>query len=154
MNLKKSVYFNVCGEEICLDVTWHMLEKVERVYGMPVDVVPFYLQDAIRVPRSKVAEIISLWVQEKTKLTRDQIKEHFFTCQQSEYIKDIGKIQACVLWSLRGEDGKSMITDAAFDKLVNGIDLDEVDINKPSTAKESGSTQKKPRAATSKKRTA
>ncbi len=154
MNLKKSVYFNVCGEEICLDVTWHMLEKVERVYGMPVDVVPFYLQDSIRVPRSKVADIVSLWVQEKTKLTRDQIKEHFFTCPQVDYIKDIGKIQACVLWSLRGEDGKSMITDAAFDKLVNGIDLADGDINKPAPDKQTGSKPKKPRAATSKKRTA
>ena len=153
-NLKKSVYLTICKEEICLDVTWHMLEKAERVYGMPVDVIPYYLQDAVRVPRSKVAEIIALWVQEKTKLTRDEIKEHYFTCPQMQYIKDVGKIQACLLWSIRGDDGEPMISDAAFDKLVNGIDLADDDIKKPEPKKEGDSKPKKPRAATSKKRTA
>jgi len=153
-NLKKSIYFTICGEEICLDVSWHMLEKAERVYGLPVDVIPYYLQDAVRVPRSKVAEIIALWVQEKTKLTRDQIKEHYFTCPQIQYIKDVGKIQACLLWSIRGDDGESMITDAAFEKLANGIDLEPDDIKKPAPKTEEGKAPKKPRAATSKRRSA
>lgn len=152
-NLKKSIYFTVCGEEICLDVSWQMLEKAERVYGLPVDVIPYYLQDAVRVPRSKVAEIVALWAQEKTKLTRDQIKEHYFTCPQMQYIKDTGKIQACLLWSIRGDDGEPMISDATFEKLANGIDLEDGDIKKPSQKAEVNDKPKKPRAATSKKRT-
>jgi len=85
INLKKTIYLKISGQEIALDVTWDLLEKAERVYGMPCDIIPYMLQEAVRVPRSKVAEIIALWVNGKTTLTKDQIKEHFFTTSQGTH---------------------------------------------------------------------
>lgn len=153
-NLKKTVYFAINGEEIALDVTWDLLEKVERVYSLPCDLVPYILQEAARVPRSKVAEVVALWVQGKTKQTKDEIKEFYFTCPQIQYIKDIGKIQAALLWSLRNEDGTPTISDKAFDALVNGQDITEEEITPPTpVTKAAGKGEKKPRVATSKKRT-
>ncbi len=154
-NLKKSIYFTICGEEICLDVNWQLLEKAERAFSpFPVDSIPFLLQDALRVQRTKVADLISLWVQEKTKLTRDEIREYYFTCQQLEFIKTVGKIQACICWSIRDEEGRPRISDSAFDKLANGIDLTPEDTAQPEPKTEASGKPKKPRAATSRKRTA
>lgn len=149
-NLKKTVYFLINGEEIALDVTWDLLEKVERVYSLPCDLVPYILQEAARVPRGKVAEVVSLWVQGKTKQTKDEIKEFYFTCPQIQYIKDIGKIQAALLWSLRNEDGTPTISDKAFDALANGQDIAEEDIT-TSVTKSAGKGEKKLRVATSRK---
>lgn len=152
-NLKKSIYFTICGEEICLDVTFHLLDKAERAFSpFSIDAIPFFLQDALKVQRNKIADLMSLWAQEKTKLTRDEIREHYFTCPQVEFIKTIGKIQACICWSLRDGDGQPMITDAAFEKLANGIDLDASDIKKPSQKSEASDKPKKIRAAISKPR--
>lgn len=153
-NLKKSVYFTICGEEIHLDVTWHMLEKAERVFSpYPVDRIPLLLENAIGVQRIKVADIIALWVQDKTKLTRDDIKGYFYQCPQIEYIRAVGKIQACLLWSIRDNNGDPLISDGAFEKLINGIDLDESDVKKPDEPKQDQvKSAKKTRAATSNRR--
>lgn len=151
-NLKKYVYFTVCGEEICLDVTWQMLEKAELVFSpYPVDRIPLLLENAIGVQRIKVADIVALWVKDKTKLTRDDIKAYFYQCPQIEYIRTIGKIQACILWSIRDGEGAPLISDDAFEKLINGIDLDDTDVKKQEEAKPDDKP-KKTRAATSKKR--
>jgi len=154
-NLKKSIYFTICGEEICLDVTWQLLEKAERAFSpFPVDSIPFLLQDALRVQRTKVADLISLWVQEKTKLTRDDVRGYYFNCPHLEFIRTVGKIQACICWSIRNDKGEPSINDANFEKLANGIDLTPEDMPTPSPKAEGEMKPKKPRAATSRKRTA
>lgn len=150
-NLKKTIYFNIDGEETALDVTWSILEKAERVYNLPCDLIPYMMQDATRVPRSRVAEIVTLFLQDKTKKTRDEIKEFYFTCPQKTYIRDIGKIQASILWSLRDEENRPMISDAAFEALVNGRDLPAEEPKPIEQKPKAASTAKKPRAATSKK---
>jgi hypothetical protein len=147
-NLKKTIFFNIADEQTSIDVTWSVLEKVERVYNLPCDLVPYMMQDATRVPRSKVADIVTLLLQDKTKKTREEVKEFYFSCSQKAYIRDIGKIQAAILWALRDDNNQPMISDAAFEALVNGRDLPE-EPEKPTPAPKSVvSKQKKRHAAT------
>lgn len=145
-------------EEVLINVDWDILEKVERVYNTSAEYVAAQiLINVAHVQRRHVAQILCLWCQGKTKLKQVEITEAVQTADQDQLYRYVGMIQAAVLWSIRGADGKPLITDKQFDQLVNGEDIDqgENETQSPSTAsgKKPGEKAKKPTAGTSKKRT-
>lgn len=155
--IRKSITLNLSGdgfaEEITVDVTWQILEKVERVYATGAEsVAAIHLADPMRVQRHQLARVIALWVQGKTKLNNDQIHEAVLTAPFDQIIRLAGKIQAAVLWSVRGADGKPQITDFQFDELSEGRDI-EITAPTPTLepAKKEAKSLKKRTSATSKK---
>lgn len=146
-------------EEVIINVDWDILEKVERVYNTSAEYVAAQiLLNVAHVQRRHVAQILCLWCQGKTKLKQVEITEAVQTADQDQLYRYIGMIQAAVLWSIRGADGKPMINDIQFDALVEGKDLEDDDNTKPKSGaeketKKPGEKAKKPIAGTSKKRT-
>jgi len=144
-------------EEVLINVDWDILEKVERVYNTSAEYVAAQiLVNVAHVQRRHVAQILCLWCQGKTKLKQVEITEAVQTADQDQLYRYVGMIQAAVLWSIRGADGKPLITDAQFDQLVNGEDIEQSEDEDPATgaapSKKPGEKAKKPIAGTSKKR--
>lgn len=144
------IYLDGKTEEVLINIDWDILDKIEQVYNSSADyVVSQVLANIYHVQRRHVAQLLCLWCQGKTNLKQVEIAEAVKTASQSQFYRYIGMIQAAALWCIRGEDGKPMITDAQFDALVEGRDLDEDE--KPAEKKEpkAGDTKpKKPRKAT------
>lgn len=138
------------SDEVIINVSWDILEKVERIYGTSAEYVATQiLANIFHVQRHKISQVLQAWCQGKTELKQVEIAEAVQTASQEQFIQYIGMIQAAILWSIRGPDGLPLISDENFDKLIAGQDLDaqpEVEAPKPS-----GGTSKKPRAGTSKK---
>jgi hypothetical protein len=147
--MKKDIIVKIFEEEIVVAVDFSIIEKVERIYQCSAELAAaMYLSDPIRVQRRLVSGVIALWLQGKTKLQPTTITEAVMTCSQKQLARYTGMIQAAILHSIRGDDGKPLINDEQFDLLVNGEDLPAA----PSKA----APGKKPaasRAATSRKRT-
>lgn len=139
-------------DEVIINVSWDILEKVERIYSTSAEYVASQIFPNIaHVQRHKIAQVLALWAQGKTKLNQGEIHEAVQTASQDQLYRYIGMIQAAILWSIRGTDGSPLISDKQFDQLVSGEDIDIDDT--PKQADTGSTTAKKPRAATSKKRT-
>lgn len=140
--------------EVKVNVNWDILEKVERAYGTSAEyVATMILTNGMHVQRHKVSQVLQLWCHSED-IKQVDIAEAVQTCSYKQFDRYVGMLQAAILWSIRGPEGLPLITDAQFDQLVAGEDInsEESPIQK---AKSSEATKpKKPRAATSKKRTA
>jgi hypothetical protein len=144
-------------DEVIINVSWDILEKVERIYSTSAEYVASQIFPNIaHVQRHKIAQILAVWSQGLTKLKQVEIHEAVQTCSQEQLYRYIGMIQAAILWSVRNGKGMPLISDKQFDALVNGedIDLDENEQDQEEQKPEDAIKPKKPRAATSKKRTA
>lgn len=151
--LKKDLIIKVGEHEIIVPVNFELIEKVERVYGCTAEVAAaVHLSDPMRIQRRMISAVISLFVQGRAKgVGPSEVTESVMTCSQKQLAKYTGQIQAAVLYSIRGEDGQSLITPEQFDLLVNGEDLPPAE-TKPAKAQPEKKPAK-PRAATSAKRT-
>lgn len=146
MSIKKTILIQIKEEEVCVDVDFSIIEKVERVYNCTAEVAAaIHLTDMMRIKRSQIAQVISLWVQGKTKCNPSDVNEYVQTASQKSLYKFAGMIQAAILFSIRGDDGQPLITSDQFDKLINGEDIDVADVKaeKPKA--------KKPKAASKRK---
>jgi hypothetical protein len=152
--MKKTIIVPISGEEIIVNVDFSIIEKVERVYNCTAEVAAaIHLTDMMRIRRTHIAQIICLWVQGKTELKQSVVNEYVQTCAQNQLYKFAGMIQAAILFSIRGEDGQPLITSEQFDKLINGEDLEEPPKGEGNQKGEEKPKAKKPRKATSRKRT-
>lgn len=143
-------------EEVIINVSWDILEKVERVYGTSAEYVAAQiLVNLAHVQRHKIAQVLQLWCQGKNdNLKQIDIAEAVQTASQKQFYIYVGMVQAAVLWSIRGPEGDPLITDQEFDLLVSGEDIPPKPQIDNSKLPEGGQAKpKKPRAATSKKRT-
>lgn len=143
-------------EEVIINVSWDILEKVERVYGTSAEYVAAQiLVNLAHVQRHKIAQVLQLWCQGKNdNLKQVDIAEAVQTSSQKQFYIYVGMVQAAVLWSIRGPEGNPLITDQEFDLLIAGEDIPpKPPIDQPNESEGGQSKPKKPRAATSKKRT-
>jgi len=132
------------GETLTMEVTFRIIEIVERVYQKNADmVVSVDLASPIHMLRSKIADVISEWVATRqTNFKRSEIREFVITRQPMDLNVYAGCIQAAVMYSLK------YIDDDQFAKLTRGEDLDE-----PTPKKESKRGKGKAPAASSKSAT-
>lgn len=124
MALKKDIIIPILDEEVIVPVDFNVLDKVERVYGVTAEIAAaVHLADTMRIQRRHLAQVISLWVQDKTDMKPSKVLEAVMTAPQGLIARYAGMIQAAVLYSIRGDDGKPLITDEQFDLLVHGQDI-------------------------------
>lgn len=166
MQLRKSITFPVStmekSGEVIVNVSWDLLEKVERTYGTSAEYVATQiLPNIFHVQRHKLAQLLQLWFQGRIaeepkgvpQFSQIEIAEAIQTSSQEQFIRYIGMIQAAILWSIRGPEGLPLINDEQFDLLVAGKDIDASETPVQKAPEGSSDKPKKPRAATSKKRT-
>lgn len=125
--LRKSVSFELLGEEVRVDLNFRVIQVLERVYDANLDhVIAFELAIPARVKRSKVAEAIADWL-ETQGIDRDwkrrEVLEHVMGAPVEQLNKYIGCLQAAALFCLRGPDGLPQIDDEGIALLMEGKDL-------------------------------
>lgn len=108
------------GDSLTMEVTFRIIEIVERVYNQNADlVVSIDLATPSRMLRSKIADVIAEWVGTRhTNFKRSEIREFVITRPPDELNVYAGCIQAAVMYSLK------YINDDEFAKLTRGEDLD------------------------------
>jgi hypothetical protein len=152
MSIKKTIIIPIFDDEIIVNVDFSIIEKVERVYDKTAEnVAAFDLVNIARIRRSQIAQVICLWVQGKTTIKTSLVNEAIQTCSQTDLYRFVGMIQAAILYSIRGQDGKPLITSEQFDALVSGQDIE---VEPTAQSQDAKPSEKKPRKATSGKPTA
>lgn len=125
MALKKDIIIPILDKEVVVKVDFNILDKVERVYQCTAEVAAaVHLVDTMRIQRRHLAQVISLWVQDKSDMKPSEVLEAVMTAPQKQIARYAGMIQAAVLYSIRGDDGRPLITDEQFDALVHGRDIE------------------------------
>jgi len=113
--LKKTIELEIDGQEVTLDVTWKIIEIVERTCGSVADIVASEI--LVNNPmRHQVAEIVSEWVRSGTMRKKD-VKEYVMTCGADDFMRYVGSIQGAVLYSLK------YIDTSQLEALTQGHDL-------------------------------
>lgn len=117
--MRKQVEFQICGENVVINVDMRVIEIVERVYDRNVDIVAaLILTDPTKIRLTDLAEVVMGWVANMNlDLSRRDIKNYVYSLPQDELNVIIGCIQAACLYMRR------MITDEQFEILVRGEDL-------------------------------
>lgn len=122
------------GDVLTMEVTFRIIEIVERVYQRNADmVVSIDLANPQLMLRSKIADVIAEWISMRhTEWKRSEIREWVITRPPLELNVYAGCIQAAVMYSLK------YIDDAQFAKLIRGEDLDEPEDKKAEDKKSKG----------------
>jgi len=80
------------SDEVIVNVSWDILEKVERAYGTSAEYVAVQiLPNIMHVQRHKLAQVLSMWVQGKTELKQVDIVEAVQTASQAQFYSYIGE---------------------------------------------------------------
>lgn len=114
-NIRETLEVEVCGETVSLDISWRIIEIVERTFGAVADLVAS--ETLVNTPtRYQVAEVISEWVKDRS-LPKSKVRESVMMASQEALQSYIGAIQGAVLYSL------SYIDEDQLDTLTGGEDL-------------------------------
>jgi hypothetical protein len=121
--LKKSVIIPLPdGGEHALNITFRVIEIVERVYEKNADLVcSIDMANPARLIRTKIAAVIAEWLatEEKVGFTRQAIREHVMCSPPKLLNVYTGCIQGSVLYLLQ------YITEKQLEKLSKGESLEE-----------------------------
>lgn len=123
--LRKSVTFEVLGEEISIPVNYRCIEVIERVFQCSAEVVvSMRLVDPMTLKRYEIANTVVEWMTEFNLLSqhgwsREKVREDVMVGPSEGKLNVIvGCIQAAVLFTLKH------VTEEEFEKLCRGEDLD------------------------------
>lgn len=120
-DIRKTIDVPLFGDSVPVDVTFKIIEIVERVYGQTADLVAStLLTDPRQTLRHKVADVIVAWVGNRESLgeySRTELRGEIMTAPVDVFRVYVGAIQAAVLYSLR------YVTEQQFDQLSRGEDL-------------------------------
>lgn len=114
--IRNNIELEIAGEEVNLDITWRLIEIVERTFGAVADLVAS--DTLVRNPtRYQVAEVIAEWCQGGN-LKKSTIRQEVMTARPDRLQVFIGAIQGAILYSLDYIDAEQL------DTLTNGQDLE------------------------------
>jgi hypothetical protein len=118
--IRKSLDVPVLGVTVTVDVNFRIIEIIERVYQKKAELAAADLDSPEKVLRSKVAEVISLWLAPLTNdFDRIEIKEAVMTSTPEMLNVYCGCIQGAVLFTLK------YVTADELEKLSKGESLPE-----------------------------
>lgn len=120
--IRKTIDLPLYDDEVSIDVTFEILEIVERVYEMRAEYVAARLQPQhpVAILRKDVAAVAVGWLTPRVlSHTRQEIREYVMTANAETLNRYIGAIQAAILYSLKE------ISDEEFEALSKGQDLDD-----------------------------
>jgi hypothetical protein len=116
--LRQSIEIPVGDGSISLEVTFKILELVERVYDLRADFVKVVLQSERMIKRSDIAVVMMGWIDSAgVKVDREQVFEDIITAPEKVIRKYVGAIQGAVMYSLRE------ISEDELKKLADGEDI-------------------------------
>lgn len=118
-DLRKRIELPLLDDTVELDVTFEIIEVVERVYDMRAEYVAAQLSRPVKILRKDLANVAVGWMLGRTERSRREIREYVMTADGDTLNLYIGAIQAAILYSLRE------ITDEEFERLSKGQDLDD-----------------------------
>lgn len=137
--LKSTLDVPLGGDEITIDVTYRVIEQVERVFGTLADLVAS--ETLVNNPRRHlVAEVIALWAAGRG-YRRRQVIEEVSTCDHHTLQRYIGAIQGAVLFVLRHVDEKDM------KRLAEGLDLEDEEEGEQDPEEKPKKGKEKPKAS-------
>lgn len=101
--LRQSIELPIGEGSIALEVTFRILEIVERHYDLRAEFVgKFILENDARIKRSDVAKIIMAWLDViGEKSDREEVFEAVLTASDEKLRKYVGAIQGAIFYSLR-----------------------------------------------------
>lgn len=122
------------GDALALDVDFHLIEVVERAWGMSADGVIAELQIVERIPRFRVAEVLLGWLANRGPLpsidpgdgkpprpaTRAELREEVMTAPPELFYRYAVTVQSALLYCLRHMDDEKW---EEVRKRVEGLDV-------------------------------
>ena len=127
--LRQSVSIPIGKSSISVEVTFRILEIVERVYDIRADYVKIALQLDRHIKRTDIANVILGWLDAVgEKVDREEVFEAVMTCNEPTLRKYVGAIQGAIMYSLKDcteeelqqlAEGKDIRTDADDGKKKN-----------------------------------
>lgn len=122
--LRKTLEVPIFDEPVLVDVSFRIIEVVERIYSTNADMVSVDLGNPVRVQRHKVAAVMAEWLRGREKElghSRAEIIEHVTTAPPDRLNVYVGSIQGAILYSLK------YINDDQLAALSRGEDLPDDD---------------------------
>lgn len=127
--LRQSVSIPIGKSSISVEVTFRILEIVERVYDIRADYVKLALQLDKYIKRTDVSNVLLGWLEVVgEKIDREEVFETVMTCEEATLRKYVGAIQGAIMYSLKEcteeelqqlADGKDIRTEADDGKKKN-----------------------------------
>jgi len=129
MNLRKQITIPLAGQEIHINVDMRVIEIVESIYDTNVDVVATeILTNPSRIKLTQIATIVCAMLTaghyEQLGLKHREVRDEILGASPDDIGKIVGAIQAACLYC------RKYITEAEFDRLNQGLDLEDEDEGK------------------------
>lgn len=99
--IRKTLDFEIAGEEFELDVDWRLGEILEAAFDTGLDQVCAILATLSRVQRRHVAKTFADWIRmrAKTKLKRSEIHQYIVQSPPEVFYTLVGQLLAAALYS-------------------------------------------------------
>jgi hypothetical protein len=135
MNLRKQITIPLAGQEIHINVDMRVIEIVESIYDTNVDVVATeILTNPRKIKLTQIATIICTMLTvghyEQLGLKHREVRDEILGAPSGDIGKMVGAIQAACLYC------RKYINEEQFDRLNQGLDLEEEEDKKKATATE------------------
>jgi hypothetical protein len=101
--LRQSIEILVGDSSVAIDVTFRIIEVIERHYDMRAELVgKLILENDARIKRTDVARVMVSWFDAaKVEFPRDDLFEAVLTAPDASLRKYIGAIQGAIWYSLK-----------------------------------------------------
>lgn len=110
--LRRTIVVEILGEEVSIDVTFRLIEFIERAFDTSADHAIALFVKAGGVQRRRVADVIADAIIRTTpsKWARDTIREAVITCSMDEYAQHVAALQSALLFLLKRIDAETFDT--------------------------------------------
>ena len=117
-NLRQAVEIPLGDKTASVDVSFRILEIVERVYDLRADFIKIVLQSERLIKRSDIARVVIGWLEaSRAEFDREETLEIIMTAPESDIRKYVGAIQGAIMYSLRE------CTEEELEALARGEDI-------------------------------
>lgn len=107
--LRQTIEIPVAGETYAVDVTFRIIEIVERVYERRADIVGIMLQNELEILRSDVAKVIAEWLKAaRIDHDRDEVYQAVLTAPAPDLRVYVGCIAGAIYYSLKEIDADEL----------------------------------------------